>query len=279
MKKILFLILLSSITLSAHAASLAPSLQTQMKKQEVVNKQKTALEKKLAIEERKKQNAEKVATLRANRQTALAQKSASKSNTITSTTTSSITGSKTVIVPVIQKTTNIASSAITTPSSQVQIPWVDMTRVRSTWLSWYNTGRSVKWLGAYTYDSRLDSTAHDWNMIFAGSRGTNFHERTPGDGYYNYSIIDKWFQDRWINPPVVSGVNHSENVSYGYYTCSKADCTDDFINSIRSSYIFFINSAVHSRSVYQPNFTKIGFDVIIVPSERRYYITVHYMTK
>lgn len=122
MKKILFLILLSSITLSAHAASLAPSLQTQMKKQEVVNKQKTALEKKLAIEERKKQNAEKVATLRANRQTALAQKSASKSNTITSTTTSSITGSKTVIVPVIQKTTNIASSAITTPSSQVQIP-------------------------------------------------------------------------------------------------------------------------------------------------------------
>lgn len=278
MKKILVLILLSSITLSAHAASLAPSLQTQMKKQEVVNKQKTALEKKLAIQERKKQNAEKVATLRANRQTVLAQNSASKSNT-TVTPTSPVGTTKTNIAPTVVKTTAIASNNTVSSPSQAQIAWVDMARVRSTWISWYNTGRATKWLGAYSYDSRLDNTAHDWNTVFAASRGTNFHERNSWDGYYNYAIINKWFQDRWVNPPVVSGVNHSENVSYGYYVCSKADCTDDFINSIRSSYIFFINSAVHSRSVYQPNFTKIGFDVIVVPSERRYYITVHYMTK
>lgn len=187
----------------------------------------------------------------------------------------------TLTIPPVPPTATISqtSQPSYTPPLQQSIPWVDIARVRSTWISWYNDGRIARWLGTYIYDSRLDSTAHDWNIVFAGSRGTNFHERSPGDGYYNYPVINKWFQDRGINPPVVAWVNHSENVSYGYYACAKADCTDDLINAIRSSYIFFINSAVHSKSVYQPNFTKIGLDIIVVPSENRYYVTVHYMTK
>ncbi len=45
-----------------------------------------------------------------------------------------------------------------------------MNRVRSTWLDWYNTTRSGLSLGKYNYDTRLDSTASDWNKIFAAGK-------------------------------------------------------------------------------------------------------------
>ena len=34
----------------------------------------------------------------------------------------------------------------------------------------------------------------------------------------------------------------------------------------------------HYRSIVQPVFTKIGLDIIVVPEEYRYYLTVHYIT-
>lgn len=36
---------------------------------------------------------------------------------------------------------------------------------------------------------------------------------------------------------------------------------------------------VHYRSIIQPYFTKIGLSIIVVPSEQRYYLTVHYITE
>lgn len=35
----------------------------------------------------------------------------------------------------------------------------------------------------------------------------------------------------------------------------------------------------HYRSIVQPHFTKIGLDIIVVPGERRYYMTIHYITE
>ena len=277
MKAIIALILVFGIFTTSYAAVPVLSLEKQMQKQNLINKKNAIAEKHAAIEAKKKANQSRLAVLRNQKyqpktiiQSKPTKEIISKTVIVAPTT---ITQPPTINTPVSQPPT------INTPISQAPIANVDMTRVRSTWLSWYNTGRAAKWLGAYSYDSRLDSTAHGWNMVFAWSRWTILHERSPWDGYYNYPIINKWFQDRGVNPPLIAGVNHSENVSYWYYACSKSDCTDDLINAIRSSYIFFINSAVHSRSVYQPNFTKIGFDVIVAPNERRYYVTVHYMTR
>lgn len=271
MKLILVIILIFGMVSAGYAATPVLSLEGQMQKQARINKKNAITEKRAAIESKKKANQDRLAVLRI-------QKNQPKTSTQSTTKTTTE-----IHITTPTQTTNTLSIATSTsvsnPTSQTSVAGVDMNRVRDTWLSWYNSGRASKWLGVYGYDSSLDSTAHDWNLIFAESRGTNYHERAPGDGYYNYPIINKWFQDRWVNPPVISWVNHSENVSYGYYACSKSDCTDDLINAIRSSYIFFINSAVHAKSVYQPNFTKIGLDVIVVPNERRYYVTVHYMTR
>lgn len=275
MKVLISLILLFGIFSVSYAAVPVLSLEKQMQRQTLVNKKNTLAEKRAAIEARKKANQEKLAILQVQNK----QPKAISPPQVTSTKLLTISPSISTVQQPKTQTIVASNTTISTSRSQSHINNVDMTRVRSTWLSWYNAGRVAKWLGVYSYDNRLDSTAHDWNIVFAESRGTNYHERTKGDGYYNYPIINRWFQDRGVNPPVISGVNHSENVSYGYYNCSKSDCTDDFISAIHSSYVFFVNSSVHAKSVYQPNFTKIGFDIIVVPNERRYYVTVHYITQ
>lgn len=45
-----------------------------------------------------------------------------------------------------------------------------MSRVRTEWLSWYNATRSSLGRGVYSYDSRLDKTAQDWNKVFAAGK-------------------------------------------------------------------------------------------------------------
>ena len=279
MKIIITLILVFSFVSVSNAATLSLSLQSQMVRQTVINKRNALTEKRLekqrAIAARKEANRQRLALLKMKNSWS----STSISSTVKVASTVTTTKTPTITAPKIQPVQSNTQVAVSVPTTQNTIANVDISRIRSSWLSWYNNGRAAKWLGAYSYDSRLDSTAHDWNIVFAGSRGTNYHERSPGDGYYNYPIINKWFQDRGVNPPVISRVNHSENVSYGYYNCTSSDCTDALISAMYSSYKFFINSSVHAKSVYQPNFTKIGFDIIVVPSEKRYYVTVHYMTK
>lgn len=274
MKIFILIAFLCCLVSTTYAATPVLSLEKQMQRQNIVNKKNTIAEKRMITEAKKRANQQKITTLRIQR--------IQSTNIPKNTEYPSSIVTQQVSTPIrkeAQQTIIVSTQTYSTPTSQKNIAWVDMSRVRSTWLWWYNSTRSDRWLGIYSYDNALDSTAHDWNTVFAGSRGSNYHERNPGDGYYKYSVIDAWFKARWVNPPIIAWVNHSENVSYGTYSCSDSDCTDELISAIRSSYVFFINSTVHAKSVYQPNFTKIGLDVMVVPSERRYYVTVHYMTR
>ena len=56
------------------------------------------------------------------------------------------------------------------------------------------------------------------------------------------------------------------------------------IRSIRTTFDFFMSEKgkaydAHYRSIVQPNFSRIGLDIIVVPTEKRYYMTVHYITE
>jgi|GEM_PF-6957476 len=42
-----------------------------------------------------------------------------------------------------------------------------MQKVYTTWIGWYNETRTELGLNSYTYDTRLNTTAHDWNIVFA----------------------------------------------------------------------------------------------------------------
>ena len=267
MKKILISILIScSILTTADAATLVPSLSTQMQRQEQINT-------KNAYTARLTEIANKKAAARAR---LLALKNRSNKS-------APIVVASAPVQPTIVRPTTI-TPIVTRPSNIVSPSGVDMSRVRSTWLGWYNDTRWSLGIGSYSYDTRLDSTAHDWNIRFSEWRGTNHHTRNPGDGYYNFAIIDQWFIARGVNPKIVNRAKHTENVGYGYYACSSSDCTDSLIRSIRTTFDFFMSEKekaydAHYRSIVQPNFSRIGLDVIVVSAEKRYYLTVHYITE
>lgn len=180
-------------------------------------------------------------------------------------------------------TTTIASYISTNGGKTEEIPWVDMNQVRNTWLGWYNAQRSSAWLGILSFDSRLDRTAQNWNEVFVRGKWQNHHERTPGDGYYNFSVISKWFADRGVVGIVKNGTTTVENVWYGYYNCNSSDCTSSLISSIRSTFDFYMRekaaNGAHYRSIMGSAFTKIGMSIRVEPSEKRYYLVVHYITE
>ncbi len=270
MKKFLFIILIFFFVGSKGTFALEilkPSLTTQMKYQEEVQRKNTILEK-------RQSNILRLATIR-------------KSKNITSPKVASVLKSSTAVsssywakTPIIQQT----AAQIYSKDIISTISGVEMSRVQERWFGWYNTYRSSLGLSSYTYDSRLDTTAHDWNKVFSYSRWQNHHTRSRGDGYYNFSVIDKWFIARGVNPKPINWSKHTENVGYGYYSCNEIDCTDELIGSIRSTFDFFMSEKwksydAHYRSIINPSFSKMGFDIIVVPSEKSYYITVHYITE
>ena len=271
MKVILISIFISCfIFSSAHTTTLVPSLSTQMQRQEQINT-KNAYTKRLAEQANKRAEAQRKLLATKNKKLG--------TNTISIVSAPSVPSIATSI------------SSTTRPSLQVaqpsNIPYpsgVDMSRVRSTWLGWYNDTRWSLGIGSYRYDTRLDSTAYDWNQVFTSGKGQNHHRRNLWDSYYSFSTIDRWFLTRGINPIVINRAKHTENVGYGSYSCSSSDCTDVLIRSIRSTFDFFMSEKgkaydAHYRSIIQPNFSKIWLSVIVVPGERRYYLTVHYITE
>ncbi len=284
MKKILSLYIISiliSLSSIVWATGLQPSLTTQMAKQETINKKNTITNRLAEQAKKRKEAKDRILTLQYQR---LAIKNGAKSIAII--TQSSATPILTITrPPVIAPIQHPTQSPVISQGANVPTPTnVDMSRIRSTWLGWYNSVRQWEWLGSYSYDNRLDVTAYDWNVEFTKEKWQNHHTRNPWDGYYNFAVIDQWFIDRGINPKIINRTKHTENVWYGYYSCNSSDCTDTLIRSIRSTFDFFMSEKgksydAHYRSIVQPYFTKIWLSVIVVPGEQRYYLVVHYITE
>lgn len=262
---LIFIVSLHNIPL--FATSLIPSLDLQMKRQERINIENRAFEK-------KQLNSSKLTALKRLRQTKIYASSSVASRTF-----------EHIQKPTAPIRTEFPYSNVNLSYSvNTEIPWVDMDRVRSTWNSWYTDVRANLGLSGYTYDKRLDRTASDWNEVFAAGNWLNHHRRSPTDSYYNYSKITDWFRARGVVGKLIGGATTTENVGYGYYRCSSSDCTDTLISSIRSTFDFFMSEKwksydAHYRSIVQPHFTKIGLAISVIPSENRYYMTIHYITE
>ncbi len=253
MKKILLTFLIFSIYSNSFGAIvLKPSLTTQMKQQEEINR-------KVAIEQKKQANRDRLAAIRKSK---TPKTTASKANTGTVTITPSLSPKLTISTP------TIASVIEPTFSPNNSIRNVDLNRVRDTWLTWTNKVRSEQGLNPYSIDIRLNSTATEWSE-YSKTRGYIIHGR-PGDGCvgvgnytcYNFSAIDTWFKLRGIDPIVINRAKHTENIGTRGYSCRDSDCTDELITAIRKTYDFFLSeksyNGVHYRSLVNPVFTKIG---------------------
>ncbi len=163
-----------------------------------------------------------------------------------------------------------------------EIPGVDMDAVRRAWLGWNNETRTGLRLAPYTIEPQLERTAVLWSQ-HARSLGSISHKRTANAAYYDYSAIEQWFKKLDVTFKNVSSATFTENIGWGYYRCSKQDCTQDFINAIRTTYDFFLSEKgkdyrPHYNSLVKPEFTQIGLGVV-VDGAGKYYLTVHYGTQ
>ena len=173
---------------------------------------------------------------------------------------------------------------VSTSATGMIIPKVDLAKVREVRLTLHNTERATKKLTPFTYSSVLEWTATTWaNYLATLEKAT--HKRKSIDGYYSYESIKQWFLDQWI---VFAGKEKNgqalftENLSYWYYTCKKADCTEDFIKAIKGTWksgrSFFMSE---KGKKYKPhynaimgNFSHVGLGVAVVGN--KYYLVSHY---
>jgi predicted DNA-binding antitoxin AbrB/MazE fold protein/uncharacterized protein YkwD len=160
---------------------------------------------------------------------------------------------------------------------------IDMAKVRDTWLGWYNKVRAADGLYVYTYNNQLNRSAIAWSEA-SETKGMMDHKRSPGDVYYDYNKITAWFADLGLVFKNVNRVTHTENIGWGMYKCSKSDCTDDLIKSIRTTFDFYMaekdqSYKPHYNSVMNAYFKEIGLGIAIDPVSGKYYLTTHYGTE
>lgn len=187
---------------------------------------------------------------------------------------------------VIEKELEEEVKEINSSENTYNLKNIDINRVKTTWLSWYNDVRKDLWRKAYSYNSKLEKTAIEWSKL-ANSRNEITHKRNSSDSYYDYSKINTWFKDRGVVCKNIYRVTHSENIGWGTFSCSDSDCTDELINWIKSSFDFYMSEKdkdykAHYLSITNNYFTQIGLWIDIEESwnsRYKYYLTVHYCTE
>ena len=166
---------------------------------------------------------------------------------------------------------------------------IDYNKIQNTWLSWHNHERGNLNLDLYSYDDRLNNTSYQWSQ-YQSSVNTMTHERTFWDWYYNYPIIEKWFQDRLVKCEVSWWVTSSESIAKYWYYCSDENCTDKIVESLREIFILYMAEKwlnypanAHYKSIIHQNLKKIWLWLYITKTDEtnyyEYYVTTHYCTK
>lgn len=166
---------------------------------------------------------------------------------------------------------------VSTVSAGMNIPHVDLVRVRAAWLALHNAERKTKWLAPFTYTPALEWTATTWaKYLAAQGRNTWLHKRWKSWSIYSYSAIQQRFLNQWIVFASKDGTLFSESIGRNYYSCKKADCTDDFIKAIKKTRSFFMSEkpcGPHYNAIVG-DYPNIWLWVALVGN--KYYLVTHY---
>lgn len=162
------------------------------------------------------------------------------------------------------------------------IPNVDDEEVTRAWMSWVNNERKENGLAPYAINKQLTKTATLWSNQ-ARTAGAITHKRPGQTAYYDYKTMTGWFAGQNISFANVSRSTFTENIGWGVYRCNQADCTDKFINSIRTTFDFYMSEKgkayrPHYNSIVNGEFTLAGLGIALDQASGKYYLTAHYGT-
>lgn len=123
---------------------------------------------------------------------------------------------------------------------------VDTQRVQQAWRDMINKVRSEKaW--DYSIDTQLVTTSTERaNYLGKNRKFSKMHQR-PGQKCTNYRCYDlDWrFSARDVSPSAW------EAIWYGWYSCTKDDCTDALIEASKKTFKFFMSEAKRNWPHYQ----------------------------
>lgn len=161
---------------------------------------------------------------------------------------------------------------------------INMDKVRTTWLTWYNDARKEEGLHPYIYNVQLNRTATVWSE-YSKNQGKMSHKRPGQTAYYDYTMIKAWFKNLGLEFENIAHKTFTENIGWGYYSCpSSSDCTDAIIKAIYTTFDFFMSEKdkkyrAHYESVMDQYFKEIGLGIALNATAKKYYLTVHYGTE
>lgn len=157
------------------------------------------------------------------------------------------------------------------------------------WLNLHNNVRKKRQLSTYSYDQRLNNTAIEWSYNNYDKK-TMDHKRDNSDGWYDYSKIEDWFQDRWVHCKVKWRTTTSESIwKYGFY-CTDWECSEELKDSLKEIFDIYMAEETlnypanaHYKAIISPNISKIWFGITFykadLPNYYEYYMTTHYCTE
>jgi uncharacterized protein YkwD len=162
------------------------------------------------------------------------------------------------------------------------IPAVDDEEVTRAWMTWVNDLRVERGLTPYSLDRQLSRTAQDWSD-HAKVSGTITHKREGQSAYYDYGMMKNWFATNDLEFANANSSTFTENIGWGVYKCKQEDCTDTFINALRSTFDFYASEEgkdyrPHWNSMVNPNFRLAGVGITLDETSGKYYFTAHYGT-
>lgn len=159
---------------------------------------------------------------------------------------------------------------------------VDMQEVERVWLGWINGVRAEEGLEPLAMSKQLMRTAWIWSDR-ARAKGGIDHKRDGQTAYYDYGMVGEWFKALGLEfASAKSASAYTENIGWGYFRCSKADCTGAMIDAMRTTFDFFMSEkgkayAPHYNSIVSPAYKETGM-AIAVDADGKYFLTAHYGT-
>ena len=167
--------------------------------------------------------------------------------------------------------------------------YINYDYVKNTWISRHDEQRKLLNLWNLENKSILDNTAYEWSKE-QSFRQKMSHERNIWDWFYNYPIIENWFQDRLVKCKVADHATSSESIAHYWYYCYTRNCNDQMLESLKEIFDIYMNEKwlsypanAHYKSIVFPAFTQVWFWLYIKKEDNSnyydYYISTHYCTE
>lgn len=165
--------------------------------------------------------------------------------------------------------------------------WIDINKVKQTWLNRHNEVRKNVWANAYSYSDTLDNTAFERSWMMK-EKWIMEHKRAWSNKDYDYSVMENWFSERWVKCKYTNKTSFTESIWKFWYYCYDDNCTDKMLESLKAIFDIYVAEKwksydLHYKAIVLKDLKKIWMWLSIYETNEKnyyeFYVTTHYCTE